>query len=1178
MTKKQWTPEQQRVIGLKNKNMLVAAGAGSGKTAVLIERVLQKICDAQNPLDVDRMLIVTFTNAAAAEMRQRLSQALEEVLATDGQNQLVKRQLALLQLAPITTLHSFCWDLVKQYFYLLDIDPQCRVADEMEVALLQEDVLDKLLEQLYDANDASLQLLLEHFSWERNDNKLRKQLLALYGFSRSLPDSEKWLSCVADYYKEPFEDSKWQELFCLQVLTELTFAAETMAKACELAKEPGAPEKYLAIFQTEADDLENAVAAIKVGGMKKMPTLLAAIEFARLPQYRADDPNVDVAVKERLVALRKEAKEQVEKLQQECSPQKMQDMSQVLAAVSPVAEALVLVVKNFGRLYQQAKKTKKVIDFNDMEHFCLELLQQNDGMVAKELQQRFAEVLVDEYQDINRVQEKILSLLAKENNKFMVGDVKQSIYRFRQADPTLFLHKYASYETEENSVKIDLNSNFRSQPGIVYGVNYIFEQIMSRAAAEIEYDEKAHLQVGKIAEQVPIEVFLTDLAAVEEQDAESEGENIKAPVFEARLIAKRIKELAAEGVAYKDMVILLRSAHNKAGIFAEELNKAAIPCFAQARGGYFEAFEITTIVSLLQVIDNPRQDIPLAAVLHSQMFGFSWEELAQMRLAGEGEFFDALLVAAQKDEKAKVFLTNLLHWREMAKSSRISHLIWDIYQKTGYYQMVGSLPGGWQKQANLNFLLEQAREYELSSYRGLFRFLRFLARVLESGRDLGTARILGENEDVVRIMSVHQSKGLEFPVVFVAGLAQPFNISDRKGDMLLHNDFGIGLLQVDLTARYKYPSLAHNVIARVLAAENMAEEMRVLYVALTRASQRLILLGSKPDLAKDLTKWSDAANTQGRRLLPADIAKARSFLDWLLLVLLRHPDGRVLREYADFTGSVCLADWGKEKSSWQINIVDSHIEQIKEILSGELEPWQRAVVKRQKIANLPSDAEVARRLSWQYPQQNLSQIAAKWTITDLQKLAFALQDEAFAVDKSAKETPLPADSPFAVAQKGTLIHYVLQKLSLTDIKDVNSIGQQVASFGLTKEQMELLNIDALASFFLSPLGQRVLQAKETVRELPFIYAVPAKEIYEEVESEEKLLLQGTIDLAFKEGENWFIVDYKTGWDREETDAEVNVRFGTQLGWYKKGLQDIWRQPVAVCYVYFLAKGRVVEIK
>lgn len=1223
-----WSDDQWRAIALSGGDMLVAAAAGSGKTAVLVERIIRKLTDAEQPMSVDRLLVATFTKAAAAEMRGRITEALEKELVKDPNNEYLNRQLAMLGRASITTLHSFCMEVIQRYYTLIPLDPGFRIASESETALLRQEVLEELLEEKYGSEpaDSPFVKLVDLFGGERSDAAVFTLVQRLYDFSRSHPWPDHWLQEASSAFRAPdlaaLEKSAWVQSLLTDTAMALGGAASLLTQAKALALSPGGPEPYAVTLEEDLNAVRSLQEAVAGGAWASLYDIFQGASFGKLKPVKKDQ--TDPEVQDRVKALREEAKKTVADLRSQLYGRPAEAFLREMHDMAPLLGALSDLVSEFGERYRLQKVSKGWLDFSDLEHYCLQILRHPDSEpgelrpsdAALEYRQQFDEVLLDEYQDTNTVQETIVRLIARENpgNRFMVGDVKQSIYRFRLAEPGLFLEKYRTYgdDFDGAGLRIDLARNFRSRREVVDAVNLLFRQMMNESVAEISYDRRAELVYGEGFPPESAEDYRPELLLVDRDtgsggssepadrgdretpegdagDEEDEAALIEAVRLEARAIAARIRGMLGEGgqplriydkqlqamrpVAFRDMVILLRSTLTWAPAMIEELRAEGIPAYGELSQGYFQASEVETMLSLLQVIDNPLQDIPLAAVLRSPLYDFSEEELADIRLASPGgRYYEAVLarVAAGSTEaspedgnplvnesgadsslnpaaepgrdalslKLQAFLRQLNEWRGMARIGQLGDLIREIYRETGYMEWVGGLPGGSQRQGNLQALLDRARQFEVSSSApGLFRFLRYVSRLRENGSDLGAPGDAGEQGDGVRIMTIHKSKGLEFPVVFVAGLSKPFNRQDLNAPFLMHKEMGFGPKYVDADTRVSYPTLPNLAIRRRAQMELLAEEMRVLYVALTRPKDKLVLVSSVKNLAKSVEAWGSALEADGELLPDYLLARGRCYLDWVGPALIRHPSARELRLFAGLpeTGAAALAD---SPSEWNVAFVsargagqtssaeaaataeplaEAEPAQIKALLAGRpVAAVLAGEAKDPKVAGLKEAIES--RLNWTYPYPAASRIAAKTSVTEMKAL-FALQEEpsrdVFAEAELVREREqAEAEQPpefklhlrrprfmeqrkLTPTERGVAYHTLMQHLpfdagSGLDVVQTTLTGL-VERRIMTAEQAAAIDAENIARLLQSPLGELLRQADWVKREMPFSYGLPAAE-------------------------------------------------------------------------------------
>lgn len=1319
-----WTDDQWAAIAVRGSDLLVAAAAGSGKTAVLVERIIRRITDERDPVDVDRLLVATFTKAAASEMRHRIREALEKELARQPKSDHLRRQLALMGRASITTLHSFCLDVVRRYVQLLGLNPGFRIANETEAELLRQDVLETMLEEHYSAAEEGglFWRTVDTFGGERSDAGLHALIQKLYDESRSHPWPEHWLREMANRFglrpdgglqtperedmleqwldeaaaareladgdggprggalavpaMQPPSLELWQQSLIGDVRLELQGAAALLRQALDVAESPGGPHPYAVTLR---DDLAVTEALLDAcgRGWDALVSAFAASAFGKLKPCKGDD--IDKELQEQVKELRGQAKDQVSRVQEELFGRTPEQFALELAAISPVVHKLVDLAIEFGDSYSKAKETKSLVDFGDLEHFCLRVLADEasspnallPSQAALAYREQFAEVLLDEYQDTNRVQEAIVSLIAREapGNRFMVGDVKQSIYRFRLAEPGLFLAKYRSFALDGNGPgrRIDLARNFRSRREVVEAVNYVFQQVMHGSVGEIDYDERAELVYGAgyaIPEEsdLSVEAVLIDKGEAGEsfsasddgdtaesgkadgEEAADEAAGLETAQLEARAVAARIRKLMGRDgdtafrvfdkgtksfreATYRDFVILLRATQQWAPVFIEELKLQGIPAYAELSTGYFEATEVEVMLSLLKIIDNPQQDIPLAAVLRSPIVRLPAEELAQIRLADPaGSFYEALRRYGELDggselrERVRSFLGKLAKWRLAARQGALPDLIWQLYRETGYFDFVGGLPGGLQRQANLRALYDRARQYESTSLRGLFRFLRFIERMRDSGGDLGTARALGEQEDVVRIMSIHKSKGLEFPVVFVAGMGKMFNRSDMNEAFMTHKELGFGPRFIDEKLRAAYPTLPALAIQRRMRGELLAEEMRVLYVALTRAREKLFLLGTAASAEKLLRRWSRAVGEPSRTLPEHELAKARTYFDWVGPALLRHPAARPWRERIGFGGA--LPSWAAaETSAWTVRLeaAGTYARAVQETREVPASGLQEAVRRLEPAAiGTANERRVGAALGWSYSYEAATKLFSKTTVSEMKRLREkhsaaaewdAAEDEGLAAlsrlkghaeGKGDESAGLPglaqhrsalARRPrfleahgLTAAERGTAYHAVMQHLPLgrtpTEQTVLEVLESMAAQELLTPAQREAVEPGPIVRFFDGELGQRLLAARSVRREVPFTYALPAEEAYpgaERLPAPESVIIQGVIDCLMEDERGLVLIDFKTDSVKGSSIDGLRERYRVQLELYARAVEHIWRRPVTGKYAVYLEGALVVEL-
>ncbi len=1235
-----WTESQRLAIETRDRNLLVAAAAGSGKTAVLVERIIRQILDGE--CDVDRLLVVTFTHAAAEEMRMRIEAALRKQLeqTMDGERQeRLERQLILLSGASISTLHSFCQTVIRQNFSALDLDPEFRLAGEQELQLMKQDVLVELFEEEYEKGREEFLHFVDAFGGdERGDEKLHGLVLRLYHYAQSQPFPKTWLKSLSAGLDLPenasLADTPWYGILQQTMQRELDGALEEAGQALEALEELGA-EPYAETVKSDRAVIQSLRRALEMDSWDAIQKAFSSVSFERLKSLRGADEEVkeaaSLAVKKPREHYKKMVSDMQKKYFQETEAEQIEDMR---ASSKDIAE-LCFLTENFATAFAAAKHRKSIADFNDLEHFALQILCEDgtgeDKLVpsafAKALQRHFQAVMVDEYQDINGVQESILSLLAspEKPNLFCVGDVKQSIYRFRLADPTLFLKKYREYpKLGKEYARIDLSQNFRSRPEILSAINFVFAQVMSEGAMELAYDEAAALHPG--AEyppcdgrclKGPAELHVIFDEAAEEASSNDEAveqkgeEGPKGLEREAMLIARRLWALMEEkcqvfdkerreyrSLRWQDIVILLSSVRGKADKVLEVLRQNGIPAYAEVDAGYFERQEVRVMLALLSVLHNARQDVPLAAVLVSPIGNLEFAELAQLRLIAEDDdLYGALLKAVAPDssadrktaEKISLFLERLSRWRMLSRELSVPELIWQLYRDTGYYDYVGGLPEGTLRQANLRMLVDRAAEYEATDFRGLFRFLRFVERMRDMDTDLAVARTLSEKEDVVRIMSIHKSKGLEFPVVILANMGKKFNLQDASETLLMHRELGLGPYLVNREEAFRYPTFARRAIAAKILQEHKAEELRVLYVAMTRAREKLILVGTvanEKKLREKALRWSSHAKKTCISLPEYASFAAESFLDWVGMAVTRHADGAALREKAEVSSSpTAFLDY-EDDSRWEVHLTAASDIQAREMQCSKEDEILAAVAKGEPLSDSPKKEAVCQLLNWHYDMRGLGMVPAKLSVTEIKRRFSEQEQESRHLQQGrpAEEWRCPnflqGKKGFTGMEYGTLMHSVMQHIdyrrdvSYSSIK--NQLEEMVEAELLLPEHMKAIRIKNVQSFFQSTLGQRLRKSLRAWRELSFSRMLPAHRFYKEVQGEEEIFVQGVIDLLFEEADGSLVlVDYKT--DKDTSPDRVRSAYRIQMDIYSRAVSDILGHSVKERYLYMLHDGSVVDM-
>ena len=1183
-----WTSEQQKVIDLRNRNILVSAAAGSGKTAVLVERIIRRLTEDDTPTDVDRLLIVTFTEAAAAEMKERIGAAIEKKLEERPGDIRLERQATLIHSAQITTIHSFCLAVIRDHFHVIGIDPGFRIAEEGELKLLKQDVLEELLEECYAEAKEEFLDFTERFGSGKSDKKIEEIILKMYEYSRSYPRPDRWLDqCVKAYESEDLE-VRAEERVRMRA-ADIERVLERGLKICE---EPDGPYMYGDMLDSDLKELERLQRAENFDAMY---SAAAGFKWKRLSSRKDDTVSPDK--KEKVKKLREQAKSLLKGMQEDYfyAPREVwqQDMQDALPSVVTLTE----LVKRFAHMLDEKKRLRNMIDFNDMEQFALAILtEEKDGelvpsAVAGEYQDRFDEVMIDEYQDSNLVQETILTSVSRvsrgEYNIFMVGDVKQSIYSFRLSRPELFMEKYNTYSLKDSvTQRIDLHKNFRSREEVLDSVNDIFRQIMKKELGGIEYDDSAALYPGAEFPPLPSgkeDFCKSELLLLDKEDTRGEDER----QAEARMIARRIRELIRDGVVldketreyrrvqYRDIVILTRSIRGWAEVFSSVLGEEGIPAYSVSREGYFETYEVSVLLDYLKILDNARQDLPLAAVLTSVFGGLDTRELAEIRIAYPNvPFYNAAAMCAKGDAaedacmeelrgKLRRFYDQVRYFREKVPYTPIHELLEEIIDKTGYGLYIAAMPGGAQRMANVEMLTERAAAFEGTSYKGLFNFVRYIAQLKKYDVDYGEAGIMDEQADTVRIMSIHKSKGLEFPIVFVAGMGKKFNTQDTKGSVLLHPDWGAGVDLIDLKRRTKTPTFLKKMIREETALENLAEEMRILYVALTRAKEKLIMTG-----AAKITE--DGAVSDISSVFRAEGAKC--YLDWGLPCILSDETGKVKQESPVEVSVFRAEDLTPQQEETQAEVVAEDV----------LRNWDASQVYEPELRER-LDAQI----DYVYPFEDEGKMKLKFTVSELKKWASLAEEAGEEMYEEPVVVPLipeflKEEEILTGAPRGSAYHKLLELLDFTvdyDVENLIAAVQQLRQEGrLTDEMTECIRPKDILRFLGCRSGKRMADAARNgklYKEQPFVLSVDASEIYPEDCSGEKILVQGIIDVYFEEPDGLVVLDYKT--DKVRTGNELKEKYHAQLDYYAQALEQLTEKPVKEKIIYSFTLGEEIEV-
>ena len=1220
-----WTEEQKQVIRLGNRNLLVSAAAGSGKTATLVERIITMITRKENPVDIDRILVVTFTRAAAAEMRERIGAAIEKKLEEEPQDVHLQRQALLLHSASITTIDSFCLNVIQNYFHEINLDPVFRVADEEELTLLQHETVTEVLEEAYTKGDEDFLSFAECYGGKHQDDRLEEYILRLYRFAQSCPWPEAWLeeklACSEMEAAGKADDGEYERLEkMVRVYVEECLLINQ--KALAVCAEPDGPGQYT---QALEDDRE---------WLRELHGCRVEELFARIPEIsftalsRKANKECTEEKKERVKALREKVKDSIKRLQQDFFFQSMEEMQSDKQKAAAVSGVLLRLTLRFLQAFAKHKQDKRLVDFSDIEHFALDILTERTKdsyrarAAALELRAQYSEIMIDEYQDSNEVQEVILRSVSREEegtpNIFMVGDVKQSIYRFRLAKPELFLEKYNSYTLDESKQqRIDLHKNFRSRKQVLDSVNELFFKLMGEKIGGIEYDEDAALYAGADYLVLPgqeeandTEVLLlaeegekvTQAAEAEsepeeaeslsdEEEAEAEYSNREK---EALLCAAKIRSLTGGGIRlqevirdsegnetkslrpcrYGDIVLLMRTMSGWADIFARVLSEQGIPVISDTQNGYFNVPEIKWLLNYLRCLDNPRQDVAFAGVLFSPFAALTTNEAAVVRAHARKQcLYDAVLQYSSSNEnpladKLQSFLKTFHELRVRGRILTVTELIREIFAKTGYEYYVLAMPAGEQRAENLGMFLAKAAAFEKSSYRGLAQFIRYVERLIRYEVDYGEAVTGDGSGNAVRIMSIHRSKGLEFPVVFVCGMAKSFNFADMREKIIFHPEQGIALDYIDEEKRTIVPTLKKKLMANQMTEEMLGEELRLLYVAMTRAKEKLYLTGYVGDAEQCLKKWKVNEVPEGEKLLYTTLRQAGCFFDFV---------GPVLDEAEHI----------------RLRVIST--EQLKQL---QHEEEGRRISRREFLACENNDGyqpelwqQIQDYLNFTYAYDDEKNLPIKTSVSEIKKRAFAEDefDVPLLIEEQAGESLTEEASkeqwqgtlPEFLKEKeglkgtdrGTLYHKALELLPLTDKPDTATIKAELAKLvqegRLTDREGEQLSAEKLCSFYRSPLARRMYEADKAgrlYREQPFVLAVPAHEIYE-IKSTEPILIQGIIDVFFEEADGLVLLDYKT--DRVPVRPEETLlrRYKKQLEFYARALTEITGTTVKEAWLY-----------
>lgn len=1183
-----WTPKQLQAITQKGDNILVAAAAGSGKTAVLVERIINKITNEN--VDIDKLLVVTFTNAAATEMRERVLDAIYKKLEEEPDNMRLRKQILLLNKCNISTIHAFCLEVIKNNFYRIDVSPNFRLANTPETELLKLETLEKTFDELYEKNDPEFINLINTYCSYRDDDLLKEMVLKIYKYIQSMPFPEEWLREQVEKFEvngiTDFSETSWGKILIENAKETVSDCIGKLIEIKTTLEDDIELEKWCTIIKEDIIILEEL---LKINEWDKFYMVISNIKFATWTASKKIQSDVKDMAKEKREGIKKSINDLKKKIFLYESKQACQDiceMHKILAGIENL-------VKKFTHDYTEIKREKNVIDFNDIEHMALQILVEEDELgnhvpteIAEKYQQKFEEIAIDEYQDSNEIQEYMMKTISRGNNSFMVGDVKQSIYKFRQSRPELFIEKYNTYKDN----RIQLYANFRSRENVLNLTNVIFENIMSENFGNIDYNENEYLNPGleyqkgeelNLLDTVP-ELNIIDLCddnedEIVEQEGDEESDTdddnqedikIENTVLEAKLVANKIQELMNgdysvydKKVGYrklqlKDIVILLRKTSNIASVYEKELTKLGYPVFCDIGTNYFESMEIQMIINLLKIIDNPDNDIALVTVLRSPIWNFTDNELIEIKTLERNESFYKSLLAnreAQNSElrnKVNKFLEDLADFSSKEEYYKLDELIWYIYEKTGFYTYVSLMKNGNIRTANLKMLFEKAKDYEQGSFKGLYNFIRFIDNVSKTGSDMGAPKLIGENEDVIRIMSIHKSKGLEFPVVFLCGTGGQFNFMDLNEKIILHPKIGIGPKYINYERKIQYDTLAKHAIKIQTKKEILEEEMRLLYVALTRSREKLFITGISKNWSKyvgDKEKLLRANMGEEKINIPT-LKKAKSYLDWIELVNL----------FDKKMESLMVTSVYKPKE-----IMDEEKAETKQI---------KIDIEKRKI-----NEEINKIFTWEYERKDLTTIEGKSSVS---KLAKGNSEEKF-TSEIAKPKFMEEEIKLTRAEIGTAVHLVMQKLNENVEYDEKKLEELLENLVekkiMTQNEKNEIPKEKILNFTRSDLFKEMKEAKEIHKEQAFYMNVPVKELYGK-DVEDKILVQGIIDLYFinKQGEI-VLVDYKTDYVPNNDENVLIERYKGQLSLYKNAIEKALKKPVVHTYIYSTYLSKTIEL-
>jgi len=1195
MSKINYTQDQLKVIHTHKRNLLVSAAAGSGKTAVLVQRLIQMMMAPTSPISLDHLLVVTFTNAAAAEMRERVGEALYKAIEEDPSNAYLQQQLTLLPSASIITLHGFCLQVLREYFHKIQLDPSFRIGDEVELKLLQQETMEEVLELFYEEGTESFLELIEAYAHGKTDRGIEALILSVYTLSRSYVDAKKWRKDHVQMLNIHTLEAWFESPYMASIINQIKEAAMSLdrliAKGLEQTQEDG---RLIKMAETLSYYQEKLTFLLEEKNHAKLMTYFAGIGY---PRSGSAKRGTEASVVEPVKGIIGKVKSTLKKLQEDYSLIYDETFIERMAISYKHMQTLCQVVDTYETLYARKKEGHNLIDFSDIEHFALEILYDGEEFseVAKIYQEAFEEIMVDEYQDTSLIQEALIRSVSRNHlgnpNIFMVGDMKQSIYKFRLARPELFAEKYNRYTWEESLYqKIELHKNFRSRQSVIAFTNYLFMQIMSESLGDVVYDTHAQLNQGAHY-KIEAPHYGTNLVLIE---LEERPQETKIEVY-ARNCALEIQRLMGQTpeimiydstlkterkIQFKDITILLRTMKKWSETFIEVFSQYNIPVESHTTTGYFDAIEIQVMLNVLKIINNPKQDIPFLSVLKSPLFKFTAEELVTLRLTSrETDFHTAFmlfnatsLLQNPLEKKVAATVEAIKTWRSLAGEQSIYDLVQHILTSTGYYDYVRLMVGGAGRQANLDMFLDQIYHYEQTSYQGLFNFIRYMAQTQKHSIDYGVASVEGSSVDQVSIMSMHKSKGLEFPVVILPGLSKQFNEQDIRQALILHQDWGFGTDVIDSDQQVIYPSPIKALLKNKSRVESKSEELRLFYVGITRAREKLILIGAVKDMDKYVAKWVDVLETPTVQLDPLKVLEARTYLDMVMLGCMRHKALRPLYQHLDYDFKAPI-DLLEAEPDLTLDIRERDNQGVARVLEIDdtlLEGYKEA-------------KDVARYFDFVYPDQALTNLHISQSVSELKK-----REEGAIIRKYSRQAYRPlfitGEQPFTGTEKGTIFHKVMEhipfekKLTFEDIQNI--LQSLVEKEIITKREQATIYIKAIWKLITSPLGKRLHEAAKASKlrkEQPFVMGISSQELTD-TDTEDYVMIQGVIDVYFEEADGLVLLDYKTDYMKDQTSETLAKRYVGQMTYYKKALERSHKKSVKAIYLYAVATMEVVEVE